>query len=249
MSVGQQERLIQLLRKALDQRGVKATIVASEDNDERSTWKSVSSYDRKTLDDISHIATHTYGANAPDQLRTFAEHSGKPLWVSEYGDGDHSGMQLARRIRDDIVEMHAQVWIYWQFADNNSSWGMVFNRLDGRDTSYRLTRKFYVMAQFSRFIRPGSEIIQTTDNDTLAAYDPARQQLVIVSVNDNSVSRTVTYQLNGLESYEHEVFSYQTSPNENMAAQPRIMAAKGRFTIDRTPQSVATFIISNAKRE
>jgi O-glycosyl hydrolase len=246
MSVGQQMRMVNLLRASLDRHGVPATIVASEDYDERNAYEAVSAYDPVTLRNISHIVTHTYHANASAELRQLAERTGKPLWVSEYGDGERSGLRLARRIRDDIVEKRAQAWIYWQFADNAGAWGMVWNRLDGRDTSFRRTRKFHVMAQFSRFIRPGSQIISVTDNDSIAAYDRSQQRLIIVAVNDHTTARDVTYQLNNLTTKATEVTAYRTSQQEDVSPQPPLTIADGKFPVTLPARSVTTFIVPTA---
>jgi len=182
-----------------------------------------------------------------DQARSLlAEATGKPLWVSEYGDGDRSGLMMARRIRNDIVEKHAQAWIYWQFADNGGAWGMVFNRLDGHDSSYRLTRKFHVMAQFSRFIRPGYQIIATDDANSLAAYDSAQRQLIIVAVNDSRSSRSLIYKLNGLKTVADKANAYRTSQQEDVAPQPSLAIIKGEFAAELPARSVTTFIIPDA---
>jgi len=247
MSAGQQARMVKLLRAALDRHGVRATVLATEDNDERSTWECFSAYDSVALSNVSHIATHTYSANDSLRLRQLAEATGKPLWVSEYGDGERSGLQLARRIRDDIVQKRARAWIYWQFADNAGTWGMVVNRLNGRDPSYRLTRKFHVMAQFSRFIRPGCQIVQADDADSLAAYDRNRRELIVVAVNDQSAARTVAYKLAGLATTAGEVSSYRTSQREDVAAQPPIAIAEGMFTARLPARSVSTFVIPNVE--
>lgn len=244
MSVAQQQRMIQLLRTALDRRGVRATLVANEDNDERSAYECVSAYTPTTLNNISHIVTHTYNANDSARLRQLAERTGKPLWVSEYGDGERSGLLMARRIRDDIVEKRAAAWIYWQFADNAGAWGFVWNRLDGHDPGFRLTRKFHVMAQFSRFIRPGCQIVQASDNDTLAAYDPAKQNVVIVAVNDSRTSRATTYQLAGAELQAGSAAVFRTSHEEDVAPLPAIPIVAGKFSAQLPARSVTTFVVS-----
>ena len=245
MSVAQQERVINLLRAALDRCRVSATIVASEDNDERSTAAAVSAFSPATLKNISHVVTHTYSANDSRLLRQAAERAGKPLWVSEYGDGDRSGLLLARRIRDDIAEKHAQAWIYWQFVDGGG-WGLVANRPGDREQSARLTRKFHVMAQFSRFIRPGSRILAADDEDSLAAYDPARKQLVIVTVNDGYFSRAVTFRFNGVSTSTARVIPYRTSQTEDVAEQSPLALTSADFSATLPPRSVTTFIIADA---
>jgi O-glycosyl hydrolase len=245
MGVAQQQRLINLLRAALDRHGVRATIVASEDNDERSTYECVSAYDSRTLSHISHIVTHTYTANASPQLRALAEQTGKPLWVSEYGDGERTGLQLARRIRNDIVEKRAAAWIYWQFADNAGAWGLVNNRLDGRNPGYRLTRKFHVLAQFSRFIRPGGQILDVADGDSLVAFDRERRQLILVCVNDRRSDTEVTFQLAGAQTAAREVAAYRTSQQEDVAAQPAVRLVDGRFNARLPARSVTTFLLGD----
>ena len=245
MSVAQQMRMIPLLRAALDRHRVRATIVASEDNDEHNTAETIAAYNATTLRSVSHIATHTYSANDSRRLRQFAEAKGKPLWVSEYGDGDRSGLQLARRIRNDIVEKHAQAWIYWQFADGGG-WGLVNNRLDGQDARYRLTRKFHVMAQFSRFLRPGCQIVEVGDSDSLAAYDGTRRQLVIVTVNDHATTRSTTFKLNGIGTTATETLSYRTSQQEDVARQTPTAISDGKIAVALPAGSVTTFLIPNA---
>jgi O-glycosyl hydrolase len=242
MSVAQQMRMIPLLRDALDRHGVRATLVATEDNDERSACEAIAAYDTGALSNLSHIVTHTYAANDSRRLRQLAEAKGKPLWVSEYGDGERSGLQLARRIRDDIVEKRAQAWIYWQFADDGG-WGLVNNRLDGRDARYRLTRKFHVMAQFSRFIRPGCQIVEADDSDSLAAYDSTRRQLVIVTVNDHTTARTTTFKLNGVRTTAAKAIAHRTSQQEDAAPRTPISITGGRFTAILPARSVTTFVI------
>jgi len=245
MSPDQQARMIGLLRAALDRSGVAAGIVASEDNDEQSAWRCLTSYNAATLGRISHIATHTYKANDSIRLRGFARAARKPLWVSEYGDGERSGLSLGRRIRDDIAIKHASAWVYWQFADSGG-WGLVDNPLNGRDSACRLTRKFHVMAQFSRFIRPGFQILQASDNDSLAAYDSTNHQVIIVTVNDSFDSRTSVFNLSGFAPTGAQALGHRTSTGENVAALAPVPIQTGHFTAEIPAQSVTTFVIPEA---
>ena len=107
MSYDQQARMINLLRPALDRCGLKTGLVASEDNDEQGTINAVQAYAPATQQMLSYIATHTYTANNPAGIRDLAVALHKPLWISEYGDGEASGLRLARRIRDDLVQTRA----------------------------------------------------------------------------------------------------------------------------------------------
>ena len=246
MSAAQQARMISQLRAALDRNGLSASIVASEDNDEQSTCESIAAYDPAALGEISKIVTHTYHANDPRRLRELARAVHKPLWVSEYGDGERTGLALARRIRDDVTDLHASAWIYWQFVDRGG-WGLVASSLNGSDETYQLTRKFHVMAQFSRFIRPGCEILGASDHDSLVAYDRANGRLIIVAVNDQTTARAVTYNLMNFETTGSEVLPHRTSKTEQVAALKPLPVKHGKFTVTLPAQSVTTFEISNAR--
>jgi O-glycosyl hydrolase len=242
MSPDQQARMIGLLHAALDRSGVAAGLVASEDNAEQDTWRCLTSYDAVTLGLISRIATHTYNANDSVRLRSLAQTVCKPLWVSEYGDSERSGLTLARRIRDDIAIKRASAWIYWQFADSGG-WGLVDSPSNGRDFACRLTRKFHVMAQFSRFIRPGFQILQASDNDSLAAYDGTNHQLIIVTVNDSFDPRTSVINLTGFTSTGTRALGHRTSIGENEAALAPVPIQAGHFTNEIPARSVTTFVI------
>ena len=244
MGVAQQARMINLLRAALDRHGVSAGIMASEDNDEGNTAKAISAYDKATLGNVSGIVTHTYFANAPRKLRKLAEKTGKPLWVSEYGDGDRSGLRLARRIRDDIVGLHAQEWTYWQFADY-SGWGLISNSIAGKDEYYRITKKFYIFAQFSHFIRPGCEIVDVNNGDSLAAFDAGRKQMAIVAVNDRPDACTDVFKFSGVKTTAGTATVYRTSADEDLASQPAISMLDKKFTVTLPARSVTTLVISN----
>lgn len=245
MSVTQQARVINLLRTDLDRQGVSAGILATDDNDEDNTYLALSSYDKTTLGNISGIATHTYNANAPQALRKLARKTGKPLWVSEYGDAEPSGLKLARRIHDDITGLHAQAWTYWQFADY-AGWGLVFCRFHGLDSPYRITKKFYVFSQFSRFIRPGCEIVETDDKDSLTALDSARKQIIIVGINDRADTRTNVFQISGVKTTTGTAMVYRTSADENLEQLPAIPVLDNKFTATLPARSVTTFVITNA---
>ena len=54
--------------------------------------------------------------------------------------------------------------------------------------------KFYVMAQYSRHIRKGMQILDTDHSDSVIAYDSVSHKLVIVGVNHNT-AQNITYDL------------------------------------------------------
>ena len=247
MDALQQNRVIKYLGKNLKRSGLPIGIVASEDNSESQMLKSLGKYDADGKDGITILASHTYYADNPARLKALAASLNKPLWLSEYGDGDATGMKMARRIRDDITQTGAKAWIYWQFVDNVGGWGLLKNPLNGKgDTKYQINNKFYTLWQFSHFIRPGSQIISVDDTNSMAAYDPTNHSLFIVCLNNTANAFNVTYDLRAFERVGTEVNRWRTSLTERALALGKDVIANQQYTTTVPPQSVTTYLIKNA---
>jgi O-glycosyl hydrolase len=246
VSADQQVRLINELRRALDAQKLSTGIDASEDNDERSAVNSLNAYG-PAESNVTVIATHSYAANDPSGIRRLAARWHKPAWVSEYGDADASGLKMARRIHDDLTEARVSAWIYWQVVDSADGWGFLRNPLNGRGrTSYNINQKFYVMGQFSKFIRPGFQIIGVNDAHSLAAYHPASRTLVIVAVNDTEETLNVIYDLSAFATLPAQASGVRTTPTENWADIAPLAITNKTFSVPLIPKSVTTFTLSNA---
>jgi len=246
VSADQQARLINDLRKALNAQNLSTGIDASEDNDEQSVIDSIRAYD-SAQSNVTLIATHSYDANNPSGIRQLAVRLHKPAWVSEYGDGDASGLKMARRIHDDLTETRACAWIYWQMVDSAGGWGFLRNPLNSRGrTGYFINKKFYVMGQFSKFIRPGFQIIGVNDRNSLAAYSPTNQTLVIVAINDTEETTNVVYDLGAFSALPAQASCVRTTPEGNWADVAPLAVTNKKFSAALLPQSVTTFTLSNA---
>ena len=244
MSVDQQEVMINLLRAELDRRELNLPIDASEDNDEQSAVNALSTYSASVRNNVGQIATHTYGANNASGLSSIAQSFHKPLWHTEYGDDDGTGMRTARRIRDDLAWLHPLSWCYWQVVDNAGGWGMIYNPLDGNgSTAYTIHRKFYVIGQFSRFLRPGCKILGCGDANSIAGYDSGANTLAIVTVNDQAADFTVTFDLGGFASTGPGVECYRTSASEKLKLLPALSVTDRHFTALIPAHSVTTFVL------
>lgn len=208
----QQIELIVLLRILLDlkvQGGV--GIAASDENtmtQGRETlewlyWNKVEPY-------IAKVNVHGYNGiepwrdnNARSALRQAA--GTKPLWMSEYGDGDGSGMAMAQSITEDINYLRPNAWVYWQPIEPYSGWGMInadYNDMNVADRAKPLAinTKYYVFAQFSRFIRPGQILMGTNDHNTIVGYDKSTRKLVFITVNYGN-AQYINYSLGPASSF------------------------------------------------
>jgi galactan endo-1,6-beta-galactosidase len=185
------------LRSQLNKRGLTNTQIAASDETAydlaRATWNSFSS---ETKGYVNRINVHGY---QPDGRRDLlytdvVTTAGKGLWNSETGDNDGSGLTLAKNLLMDFRWLHPTAWVYWQVMDPASGWAMIAydpNTLQ----SGAVQTKYYVMAQFSRHIRPGMTILDTGVDYAVAALDKSANRLVIVAANISSSAQTVSFDL------------------------------------------------------
>ena len=88
--------------------------------------------------------------------------------------------------------------------------------------TFTFNEKFYVMGQFSEYVRPGFQIINVNDNYSFAAYNPTNQTLVIVALNDTRANLAMNYDLSRFAGLPATGAAVRTSPTENLASQPAV---------------------------
>ncbi len=221
LSLGVQKEILGALREELDDRGLGSVTIAAADENTMTaalagysyfSSQRVSVHGRSTsvASLIGKVNVHGYSGLDPwrdnrarqDLRRAVA---GKRLWMSEYGDGEGSGMTLARTITEDLNHLRPSAWLYWQPLEPYSAWGLVngaYGSASDETSSRRgqplwVYTKYYVLAQFSRFLRPGYQVLGSSDGNTVVGYSRAEASLVLITVNYES-PQTITYDLRGL---------------------------------------------------
>ncbi len=193
-------------RSELDARGLTNTLVAASDetsyDQARTTWSSFSS---ATKDTVGRVNFHgyQYEGGRRDLLYDDVHAAGKPLWMSEYGEGRGSGMRLATNLCLDMRWLHPTAWVYWQaydgFDKDGGAWGLIQVDEDN-GTVGAVNPKYWVLTQYARHIRPGMRILSGgADVNTVAAYDTSASRLVLVTANYGT-PQWVTYDLSRFSS-------------------------------------------------
>jgi galactan endo-1,6-beta-galactosidase len=195
--VATQGRIIDALRAQLDQRGLGFIAVAASDengyDDARRTWGALPAASRAHVGRVN-VHGYQYGGGRRDLLASAV--AGKGLWNSEYGESDASGLSLASNVNLDLRWLHPTAWVYWQALDYGG-WGLI--QADGSDGWLGpVNPKYYVLAQFSRHIRPGMRLIDGGEANTVAAYDPVARTLVIVTTNYGN-AQWINYDLSAFQ--------------------------------------------------
>ncbi|MGW5608858.1 beta-1,6-galactanase [Streptomyces sp. NPDC003753] len=193
-----QSAVLPYLRSELDKRGLTGTKISASDETSydlaRTTWGSFSS---TTKGYVNRVNVHGYQGSGGrrDLLYTdVVKTSGKALWNSETGDGDATGLTLASNLLLDFRWLHPTAWVYWQVMDPTASWAMIAYDASTLQPGAVQT-KYYVMAQFSRHIRPGMTILDTGVDYAVAALDKSAKRLVIVAANKSTSAQTLTFDL------------------------------------------------------
>ncbi|WP_366348672.1 RICIN domain-containing protein [Paenibacillus amylolyticus] len=242
-----QNTILSQLQASLNAKGLSTKLSAPEEYSIDDTNVSFNSYSNAVKSAITQINTHTYGGSNRTALRNTATSAGKHLWTSEYGDGDASGLTMSRTILKDIRNMGASGWVYWQAVDSADGWGFFKNVLNNtQTTSYTVNQKYYVMGNYSKFIRPGYKIIGMSDANTLAAYDAASGKVVLVTTNSDSTDTTVTYDLSRFTNTGTSAQVYRTSSTEKLQQLTNISVQNKTFTATAKANSVTTYVISGA---
>ncbi|WP_433004017.1 glycoside hydrolase [Kribbella sp. CA-294648] len=191
-----QRSVITNMRTELDRLGLTGIGISASDETNydlaRTTWNG---FDSATKGRVRQVNVHGYQglSGRRDLLGNDVRASGKILWNSEHGDSDGSGMMTARCLLMDFRWLKPTAWCYWQIMDPTAGWGAI--RYDGNaGQAGAVETKLYVLAQFTRHIRPGMRIINTGVDYAIAAHDPAARRLVIVAAN-NGAAQNLTFDL------------------------------------------------------
>ncbi|TKH41394.1 hypothetical protein C1I60_18565 [Paenibacillus terrae] len=241
----EQNAILGQVQSSLTAKGLSTRLSAPEEYNLEDSTSSFAGYSPAVKSAIAQINTHTYGGSNRTALRNAATSDNKHLWTSEYGDGDASGLTMSRTILKDMRNMGASAWVYWQAVDSAEGWGFFKNVLnDTQTTSYTVNQKYYVMGNYSKFIRPGYKIIGMSDANTLAAYDAASGKLVLVTTNSESTDTTVTYDLSRFTSTGTSAQMFRTSSSENLKTLANIAVQDKKLTVTAKAGSVTTYVIS-----
>ncbi len=232
------------LRTELNNRGLNSMPISDPDDNQfdetLTTWDSFSSI---TQSQVGQINSHGYEGTGGNQAGIYsaAVAGGKTLYMSEYGDSDTTGMTTASFINYQVRNLHPTGWTYWQALDG-SGWGLISANISS-GTIGAVAPKYYIMAQYSRHIRQGMTIIQNSDANTLTAYDPVGQKVVIVT--QSLGNETVTYNLANFENVTGPITSWTTVPasNEFYVVGTNLTLSGKTFSSTFVSNSVQTFEI------
>lgn len=209
-SPARQAAVIDATEAALKARGLATVVAAPDETNAHLLLADWAAYPPATRARVGQINVHSYGAIHQTGVRDIARASGIRLWMSENDaplsgdpeavDGMTSPLAFAEHIVLDLKRLEPAAWVFWQAVEDwstrdgkpGSNWGLVKADLaasPGAPHRITITRKYWAMAQFSRYIRPGYRLVPVDDLDTVGALAPGGRTLVMVHVNPGLVAR------------------------------------------------------------
>lgn len=186
---------------------------------------------------IDIVAGHIYGNGLYDY--PLARQKGKEIWMTEhYTDSDNdanlwpNALNVAKEI-NDCMEANFSAYIWWYIR---RFYGPITE--DGR-----VSKRGYMMAQYSRYIRPGFIRVDASGNSGSNVHITAYRngdKVVVVAVNMGWDSRTLTLHVqNGVV---HSFTQITSSGSKNLIEDRTIAVTNHLVSIALEAQSVSTFV-------
>jgi len=190
--------------------------------------------DDAAMANLDIVATHIYGGGIRDLPALRARN--KEFWQTEHLDtlNNHvASINTAKEIHECFTKANFNAYFWW--------YGKRFYGMIGQDGV--VTKRGYIVSQFSRFINEGAKRIGTSTNSRsevlISAYLQACKK-VIVAINTGAGQVTQQIIFNGASAGSFK--PYVTSETVNTEAKTNITASGDKFSFALPPLSVVTFV-------
>jgi len=201
---------------------------------------------------VGLFTSHGY-SNPP---ATAVSTGGRHLWESEWAvngatwtnvwdsTSEAAGITWAQRIHTGMTGANLNAFLYW--------WGISATSHDSSliglsGSTLTPSKRYYALASYSRFIRPGAARIAASSPDSnlkASAYRNPDGSTVIVVLNTATTATSTSYTLTNTGASSGTVTPYLTNGANSMTAQPTTTLANGTFSATIPARSLATYRIT-----
>ena len=194
---------------------------------------------------IGAVAYHLYDRGNEDAVAKLAKQYGIPVWMTEYSTPEDwrawAGIMHELLATADV----SAIDYMWGFFGDWDRSQLV--RVKVRGSSYAgfdFNRQYYVMGQYSRYVRPGAVRIAATSSDpalkVVAFLDGARP--VVVVTNLGAREHTVRFELGSAGVCGTRFEAARTSDTDAWTSLPAVTLDQPRFAAPAAAGSVTTFV-------
>lgn len=198
---------------------------------------------QKAFANCDLFGTHFYGTQRAWMDFPALESCGKPIWMTEVyvpnssSDADTwpEALDVAENIHNGLTVGNMSAYVWWYIR---RSYGPM-------KENGNISKRGYMMAQYSKFVRPGDVRIDATEQPTqnvfVSAYKNDADQVTIVAVNKTTSEYNQSFSMGSGESISG-VTRYRSSGSENLAKSEISFNGTG-FAAQLPAQSVSTFVV------
>jgi len=264
-SRNEQMTLIRTLSDKLKEKNLTTEIAASDETGYNETIDTYNAFNAATRSLISQINTHGYSGTKRREICDAALRDKKRIWQSELdGSGaakpfdvwahNHNdivpGLDIAQRFMKDLKELQADAIIFWQAVESeqaqislNKNWGCIHADFNGGE-KFHLTKKYYSVKQFTKFIRPGSTLLEISNPDVVAFVSESNDKLIIVQRNATDADVSYEYMLGNFKNVAEKASVWRTSASENFINTGTAAVSDGvAIKATSRKQSITTYIV------
>lgn len=208
--------------------------------------------DPAALANVKIFGTHLYGTAVKDFPYPLFQQkgSGKELWMTEvYTDSKNDAniwnlaLDMAVHIHNAMVEGRFQAYVWWPLR---RYYALIHDGESGHGSSSvaaagTATKRGYVMAQFSKFIRNGYVRVDATKSPEANVYASAyksKDSVVIVMVNTNTSSKTINISIPNITI--KNISKITTSGTKNLSSEETVTFNEGSCSVTIDAQSITT---------
>ncbi|WP_428240084.1 cellulose binding domain-containing protein [Gynuella sp.] len=186
---------------------------------------------------VDIIGGHLYGSTPKDY--PLARSKGKEIWMTEHITNTEAANDWSKAI-PLATELHQSMasnfnaYIWWYIR---RSYGLLTE--DGN-----VSKRGYIMAQYSKYVRPGYVRIGATEKPqsgvSVTAYKGPDNKYVIVAVNTSSSHQNLNLKLQNASAAS--LVKYSTSSSLNLSYGGTYTLSNNATSVWVEPQSIATFV-------
>ena len=194
---------------------------------------------------VGAVAYHLYGRGNERDIARLAKQYDIPVWMSEYSTPD-DWLEWASLMHELLAEFDVSAADYmWGFFGDWDRSQLIRLKVNGSSyAGFDLTRHYYVMGQYSRYVRPGAVRIAATSSNpdvkAVAFLDGGNP--VVVVTNAGSRDHTVRLELGTAGSCGSRMEAVRTSESESWRSLPDVTLDQPRFVATVAKGSVTTWV-------
>ncbi len=199
---------------------------------------------QKAMENCDVFGTHFYGTTRDWMNYNDLENCGKEIWMTEvYVPNSTSNantwpeaLDVAENIHNGLVVGNMSAYVWWYIR---RSYGPMLE--DGS-----ISKRGYMMAQYSKYVRPGDVRIAATESPAdgllISAYKGSDSQITVVAVNKGTsdVTQHFTFSSGSIT----DVDRIRSSGSENLAKTNNLENDGSAFWANLPAQSVSTFVVT-----